>query len=318
MTLRFGIIGAGNIAAKFCSASRLAKDVEVVAAASRSIARAQRFAAENNVPAAYGDYCEMLEKVDMDAVYVATTGNFHFENIMLCLEHHKHVLCEKAMVMTTAEAEAVFAKARENNCFVMEAMWSCFVPSVQKARQWIAQGLIGPVQIATYTGGINAPAEHRIYDKSLGGGALYDLMVYPIEIVSYIVNHPLKNLQSHLRFGETGVDEMNSLILHFETCDAMLACSTHARIPSPAAFYGPKGYILLHKAHMASYCERYDGQFQLAERFNYPIENGFEFEIAHVRDCILQGRLESEIMPWSSTLQCVNIFERCFENAHCE
>lgn len=314
--LRFGIMGAGHIAAKFCAAARLVEEVEVVAVASKDAARARQFAADNGVEASYGDYALMLEQGGVDVVYIATTGNFHYENIMLSLKHQKHVLCEKAMVETAREAQAIFAEAKERQCFVMEAMWSRFLPAVRKAKEWVAQGRIGPVQIATYTGGINPTPDHRIFNKPLGGGAMYDLLVYPVEIVTYIVNQRLVDMQSHLRFGEkTGVDEMCSLLLQFETCDATLQCATHARIPSPSGFYGPKGYIRMEKTHMTTSCDLYDGEFQLVEHFNHPFDNGFEFQIAEVRDCVAKGLLESPIMPWADTLQCAEIFDRCLAQA---
>lgn len=309
MKLNIGIMGAGGIAVKFAQAAAMVSDVEVRAVASKSLERAQRFAEANHIPHAFGDYQAMLSSGLIDAVYVATTGNFHYENILLALNSGMHVLCEKNMVATLKEAEHVFALAKEKRLFVMEAMWSCFVPAVQKAHQWIAEGRIGPVQLATYTGGINALPDHRIYNKALGGGSLYDLGVYPIEIVGYILGRRPLLLSSHVRTGPTDVDETVSLILDYEGCDGMLACTCHARIPSPSGFYGPKGFIRLEKTHMADHVCLYDGQFNLVERFDAPFENGFQFEIAHVRDCIAEGLIESPVMPWQTTLDSIRIYE---------
>ena len=152
MKLNIGIMGAGGIAVKFAQAAAMVSDVEVRAVASKSLERAQRFAEANHIPHAFGDYQAMLSSGLIDAVYVATTGNFHYENILLALSSGMHVLCEKNMVATLKEAEHVFALAREKRLFVMEAMWSCFVPAVQKAHQWIAEGRIGPVQLALRSG----------------------------------------------------------------------------------------------------------------------------------------------------------------------
>ncbi len=307
---RFGIMGAGGIAAKFCDAVRRLEDGQVAAVASKSAERAKRFAGENGIKRYYGDYAEMLEREKPDAVYVATTNNFHFDNVMLCLRHGVPVLCEKSMFMTMAEAEAAFGCAREKGIFLMEAMWSRFLPCVRKAREWVADGRIGTVQIASYIGGINAPADHRIFKPELGGGAMYDLTVYPIEILTYLVNQPLIDVQAEILKGDSGVDEANNLLLRFETCRATVQTTTHARIPSPCGLYGTKGYIRLEQTHRASAVHLYDGQFQLLERFESQVENGFEYEAAEVIRCVRQGLTESPVMPHRDTLECIRIFEK--------
>lgn len=309
MKLKIGIMGAGGIAVKFAQAAIMVPDVQVCAIASKSLERAQCFAETNHIPHAFGNYQEMLSSGLINAVYISTTGNFHYENILLALHNGMHVLCEKNMVATLREAEKIFALAKEKHLFVMEAMWSCFVPAVQKAHQWIAEGRIGPVQLATYTGGINALPDHRIYNKELGGGALYDLGVYPIEIVGYILGKRPTLLSSNVHMGFTDVDETVSMLLDYEGCDGLLACTCHARIPSPSGFYGPKGFIRLEKTHMADHVCLYDGQFALVERFDAPFKNGFQFEIDHMRNCIEAGLMESPVMPWRTTLDSIRIYE---------
>lgn len=310
MSLRIGIIGAGGIAVKFSQAVTMTDGVELKAVASKSLERAERFAAMNNVSQAFGSYEEMLDSGLVDLVYVATTGNFHYENILLALSYGKHVICEKNMVATVEEAERVFEEAKKRNRFVMEAMWSCFVPCVRKAREWIAEGLIGEPQLATYTGGINALPDHRIYVKELGGGALYDLGVYPLEIVGFVLGRRPLDAIGRVKYGPTGVDETVSMIVDYEGVDAQLACTCHARIPSPSGFYGPKGYIRLEKTHMADKVCLYDGQFNLVKEYNMPFENGFQFEIAHARDCIAAGLLESPDMTWQMTLDSNRIYRK--------
>ena len=223
------------------------------------------------------------------------------------------MLCEKSMFMTLAEAEKAFGFARERKVFLMEAMWSRFLPCVQKAREWVAEGRIGTVQIANYTGGINAPESHRIFKPELGGGAMYDLTVYPIEILTYLVNQPLVDVRAEIGWGCSGVDEDNSLLLKFETCRGTVQTTTHARIPSPCGLYGPKGYIRLEQTHRASAVELYDGEFRLVERFESEVENGFEYEAAEVMRCVKMGELESAVMPHRDTLECIGVFEKALK-----
>ena len=134
--LRFGIMGAGGIAGHFVRAMAHIKTAEVVAVASKSIERAENFAKQNGL-ASFCTYDELLARDDIDAVYVATTHNFHYENIKACLEKGKHVLCEKAMVLNEDDARELFALAESKGLFLMEAMWTRFLPSMQKAKKWI-------------------------------------------------------------------------------------------------------------------------------------------------------------------------------------
>lgn len=308
---RFGIVGAGHIAGRFCKAAERVEDLEVVAVSSKSLDRARNFAEENGIKAFYGSYEEMLTEEKLDCVYVATTNNFHFENVMQVLDHKVGVLCEKSFMMTEREAKAAFDRARENNTFVMEAMWSRFLPVIQKAHDWIVSGRIGTIKVASYIYGINVPPTHRIYNPDLGGGALWDLCVYPFEITTYLMNQKLKGFKHTIRYESTGVDETDSLILNFEEGDAVIQSTFHSRIPAPSGFYGTEGYIQIYMTHMASKVELYDRQYALIDCFEYPIDNGFEFEIAHVRDCIRKGLIESPVMPWSATLECARMFDTC-------
>ena len=126
--IQFGIMGAGNISRKFADAVRQVEGAQVAAVASKSLERAQAFAQEQHIPAGYGSYQEMLQRPDIDAVYIATTNNFHYENILQCLEHGKHVLCEKSMVLHTRQAEEVFALAGRRGCSSWGACGCAFCP----------------------------------------------------------------------------------------------------------------------------------------------------------------------------------------------
>lgn len=310
MKQRIGIMGAGDIAVRFVQAAAMVDGVEVTAVSSKSLARAQAFAQANGVPAAFGSYEAMLSSGLVDWVYIATTGNFHYENILLALSHGKHVLCEKNMVAEPEEAEHVFSLAKEKGLFVMEGMWSCFVPCVQKAREWIAQGRIGKPALATYTGGIHAPADHRIFSKELGGGAMYDLGVYPLEIVSYVLGRRPLDAICRVDWGDSGVDETVSLIVNYEGVQGCLACTCHSRIPSPSGFYGPGGFIRMEKTHMTDSVKLFDEQFNLVDEYTYAFENGFQFEIAHVRDCIEAGMTESPEATWQMTLDSTQVYRK--------
>ena len=170
---RFGIMGAGNIANRFCDAvKRIGDDIQVTAVASKSEERARSFAERNLISHYYVGYENMLSSESLDAVYIATTNNFHYSDCLLAISHGIPVLCEKPLMMSAKEASEVFSAAKEKNVFVMEGMWSRFIPCIQKAHEWISSGRIGTVKIATNLGGINAPSYHTNYVPALGGGAL--------------------------------------------------------------------------------------------------------------------------------------------------
>ena len=196
--IQFGIMGAGNIARKFADAVRQVEGAQVAAVDSKSLERAQAFAQEQHIPAGYGGYQGMLQRPDIDAVYIATTNNFHYENILQCLEHGKHVLCEKSMVLHTRQAEEVFALAREKGLFLMECMWVRFLPKIQKVKEWVETGRIGKLKCAQGNLGFYAGKDltTRAYNPALGGGSMYDLGVYLIEVLGYFATEPLTQVES--------------------------------------------------------------------------------------------------------------------------
>lgn len=177
---RFAIMGAGNIAKKFYDAASSLENCCVAAVASKSMERAKAFADKYGIEKAYDSYEQMLIEEKPDCVYIATTCDSHYELSMLCLKYDTPVLCEKAMFLNSAEAREVFALAQEKKVFVMEAMWSRFLPAVNKAKEWLQAGRIGNPAYANIKIGFHAPEDpnNRYLSPKLGGGAAYDLTVY--------------------------------------------------------------------------------------------------------------------------------------------
>lgn len=311
--IRFGIIGAGNIANRFCNAVKLADGAEVCAAASKSMERAQAFAEKNGIADFYDSYEEMLKKADIDAVYIATTHNFHMENIRLCLEYGKHILCEKSMVLTADDAREVFRLAKEKNLFCMEAMWSNFLPQTQKAKEWITSGAIGEIQAVSAVIGFNGGGnpESRLYNPDLAGGAMYDIGVYPAEIVSYLVGEPIEDCIGTWRpHPVTGVDERTSFIIRYSTCDAAIQCLLTSNAREYMIFNGTKGSIELPWGSSGYTAKRYDDRRQLVETYEKRFENGFVYEIEEMIRCISEGKINSDIMPPEATIQCAALYDK--------
>lgn len=311
-TYRFGIIGAGNIANHFCNAVKLVEGAEVAAVSSTSLDRAEDFARRNGIGQAYGSYEEMLQSSDIDIVYIATTHNFHMKNIRLCLEYGKHVLCEKAMVLTADDAREAFRLAKEKGLFLMEAMWTRFLPQYVKAKQWITEGRIGEPRSGDVVIGFHVAQdpESRILNPKLAGGAMYDIGVYAIEPISYLIGESVVDAVGFWRPNPiTGVDDHVSMILRYPSCDATLQCMVCATPKEYVMLTGSKGYIEIPFVTGGHTVRLYDGERKLVEEFHEEWQNGFVFEIEEVIRCLDAGLTESPVMPARDTIECARIYD---------
>jgi len=310
--LRFGIMGAGGIAHHFARAVQLTDCAELVAAASKDPRRAKSFAAEFGIRGC--SYQHLLEMEEVEAVYIATTHNFHYENIKACLSAGKHVLCEKAMVMHEREARELFALAKEKGLFLMEAMWSRFLPNLVKARSWIEEGKIGKLQSITGAIGFRCSGdpEHRILNKELGGGAMYDIGVYATEITSFLVGEPILECKGFVRTDpRTGVDTAASYLLRFPCVDAALQAVITANVKEYIIANGDKGFIEIPTANVNDECFLYDGERKLVEHFKepFPEGNGFVYQIRAVAECIRAGACTCPTVPPDVTIECARVFD---------
>ena len=306
----FAIMGAGGIAERFCKAIKFTDCARVIAVGSKSEERAKNFAKRNSVAEYYGDYETMLTECKLDGVYVATTNNFHFENIMLCLKHNIPVLCEKPMVMTEKEAKEVFETADKKGVLVMEAMWSHLLPCNKLAKELISKGEIGDVVSAEYAFGFDAGEGHRVFDPKIGGGALYDVGVYAIEGLMDLINKPVDDVMPSIVFNKNGIDLTDHVVLRFGNCIADAHSSILSDLINDAVVYGTKGRIYLKNAFA---CKEFimtkkDGT---EEKYNIDFKDGFEYEIEEFVRCVKEGLTESPYVTHNETLCCARIFDIC-------
>lgn len=311
--IRFGIMGAGKIARKFADAVTQVEGAQVTAVASKSLERAKAFAQEEGVEHYYGSYEEMLTQGEVDAVYIATTMNFHYENILQCLEHGKHVMCEKCMVLTAQQAREVCALAKEKGLFLMECMWVLFLPKMQKVKEWIEGGKIGKLKMAQGTLGFHAPfdPQSRLYSPELGGGAMYDVGVYLIEVLGHFAKENLSQVQAQVYRGPTGVDEAVSFHLRYGDYLVNGQCSVSTVLPENAYFYGEEGYIELDWLHFGHRVRLYGNDRAVKEEYVQEDVNGFIYQVKEAVRCIEAGLLESDTVPHKMTIQCCEIFDQC-------
>ena len=330
---RFAVMGAGNIANKFCDAIRRLKDCRVTAIASKSIERARTFAAKNNIANFYDSYEKMLTEEKPDCVYIAVTTDAHYELSRLCLMHGVAVLCEKAMFLNSRQAEEIFELSRQKQVFAMEAMWSRFLPAINKVKEWVETKKIGLPVYGNIGIGFHADEDpkNRYFNPELGGGASYDLLVYCYEIITYIINWQVDVVQAKAVFSETGVDITNQVTLHFskplfetvngdatQQChEALVSCESTlmAAMEEKMVLYGSKGKIVLPRPHFASEAFLYDETGNCIEHYKDTVtENGFVYEAQEAVNCIRENLIESKTVPHSLTIDCAKLFDILLQN----
>lgn len=305
--IRWGIIGPGSISATFAKDLAAVEDAELVAVASRSSQeRAKQFAEEFNVKRAYGTYEELVQDPEVDIVYIGTLHPQHYDSVKICLEAGKAVLCEKPFTINARQAEELINLAREKNIFLMEAMWTRYTPTMVKVREWIAEGLIGDVQLLQASFGFdtgNKP-DGRLLNRELGGGALLDVGIYPVSLASMIFGQQPSKISSSVYIGETGVDERNSILFEYENGNkAVLNSAVRLNLVNDAYIYGTKGYIHVPNFWFApSATLHVHGE---EEPVNFVCDRktrGYDYEAREAMACLRAGKKESSIMPLDETL----------------
>lgn len=307
----FGIIGAGNIAHKFIEAVRMTKNADVTAVASKSLERARDWAKKEGLSRYYDSYETLLADPDIDIIYIATLSNAHYDNIKACLEAGKHVICEKPMTQTASQAQEMITLAREKQLFLMEGMWSRFLPKSLRVRRWIQEGRIGELHLMQANIGWKADKTYnkRLFYPELGGGSLYDIGIYPMELLPYYADQKITQIQFLKKDYSTGVDDIVSLNLQLERCIANIQCSFTTKMPEDAYLYGSDGYIHIPKIHFGNRARLYDLEDRLVEDFHEGLDNGFYYEVCEVISCIEKGQTESSICPLNMTYDNAKLFD---------
>jgi len=304
MSVRFGVMGAGRIAHRFCQAVNGIGGI-LQAVASRDRERAKEFQTLYGIATMYGSYGEMLADPDVDCVYVATPHGLHWEHMLSCLHAGKHVLCEKSFTLNRAQAEEVFALAKSKRLFVMEAMWSRFLPVVQDVRTAVQNGEIGDVTALEATFGFPSPADEtdRLFDPRLGGGALLDVTLYPITLANLILGIP-DRIAAKAHFGKTGVDATDKIFYEYGSLKAVLNGSIETYLGFDAKITGTKGSIQMPHFWATDKATVFDADGKISREIFHPFRvNGMEYEVLEVGERIESGDLESPVMPWSETLE---------------
>ena len=311
-TIRWGILGTGNIAHQFARGLAVLPDAELVAVGSRSQDTADAFGEEFGVPRRHSTYEALATDPEVDAVYVSTPHTFHKDNSLLCLEAGKAVLCEKPFTINTREAEQVIGFARAQGRFLMEAMWTRFLPAMVRVRALLAEQAIGEPRMLQADFGFRATIDpqSRLFNPRLGGGALLDVGVYPVSLASMVFGTPERSTGlAHL--GETGVDEQGAMVLMYRGGQlATLSTAIRTNTPHEALILGTRGSLRIHSQWWKPAKLTLARQDQADEVIDVPFEgNGYNYEAAEVMRCMREGRLESDVMPLDETLSIMRVMD---------
>jgi len=310
--IRWGILGPGGIAHQFARGLSVIPDAELIAVGSRSIERADKFADEFDVPHRHGSYSDLASDPDVDAVYVSTPHPFHKEYSILCLEAGKPVLCEKPMAINANEAREMIECARKSKIFLMEAMWTRFLPVMVKVRELLAEGAIGEARIMTADFGFRSGwnTEGRLLDPNLAGGGLLDVGVYTIAMAYMIFGGAPSRIASVAHIGETGVDEQAGMLLGYDAGQiAMLSCAIRTNTPQEARIMGTDGSI-----HIPGFWHARSATLHVSgkepQQIELPFEgNGYNYEAVEVMNCLRAGKLESDIVPLDESLSVIETMD---------
>ncbi|MCI0709955.1 MAG: Gfo/Idh/MocA family oxidoreductase [Chloroflexi bacterium] len=308
--IRWGILSTGNIAHSFTQDLKIVERAEVVAVGSRTQASADAFAERYQIPHAHAGYQGLADDPDVDVIYIGTPHTFHYENTLMCLEAGKHVLCEKPFAMNARQTREMINLARRKNLFLMEAWWTRFLPATIKLLELLPQ--IGPVRsVMTDFGFYLVPdPTHRIFAKSLGGGSLLDVGIYPVAFAMLILGKPDQILTS-AHMGETGVDVNASYIFHYNNGSmAVLHSSLVGDTAQDAHVTGEKGRLTLPTPFwMAGSVELARGTDEVTVYQMPTTGKGYSHEAAEVMRCIREGRIESKLHPLSVTLDVMEVMD---------
>ena len=239
--IRWGILGTGVIARKFATGLKSAPGAELAAVGSRSQATADEFGDTFGARRRYASYEALANDPEIDVIYVSTPHPMHKDNTLLGLNAGKAVLCEKPFCLNAAEAETMINLARSKGLFLMEAMWTRYLPAVIKTRQLIADGVLGEIRMimADFGFRFEFDPQHRLLNPELGGGALLDAGVYPISFTSMIFGPPVR-VMSMAHLGQTGVDEQAAILLEHEQGRlALIATAVRTDTPSHVIVMAP-------------------------------------------------------------------------------
>jgi len=310
--INWGILGPGKIAHKFVKGLQTIADAKVYSVGSRSSDHASQFAREYGLEKAFGSYLELAKDPGTDIIYVATPHPFHYENTLMCLENDKAVLCEKPFTINSRQLRHLVEAARSNKVFLMEALWSRFLPSINKVLEIRDTGMLGTVRFIQADFGFKGEYNplNRLFNPALGGGALLDIGIYPVFLALVLLGKP-NGIKAVSRFSTTGVDESTSMIFTYKDwAIANLSCTFMVDTPIQADIIFEKGRIRMHPKWFTPTSLTLVKEDKTEEIIQFEEKgNGYQYEAIECMRCLRAGLKESPMMSLDFSLDLMEVLD---------
>lgn len=322
--IRWGILGCGRIARKFAADLRLVDDAALIAIASRNKETLELFAKDFPCKHLHNSYDALVANNEVDIIYVATPHSHHYEHTMLCLNHNKAVLCEKPFSINSRQANEMIKTAKERNVFLMEGLWSKFLPHYKKLQELLQRKTLGDIKSVLVNFGfkVSGNSPQRLFDPLLGGGTLLDIGIYNVFITLSILGKP-DIIEATMTPASTGVDEQIAVLFKYNNgAMAQLFSSFVTNLPTQAEINGTEGCITLTTRFYEP-----SATIQLSKKVPYereiiPVDKvagfGFQYEARHVNECLKKRLLESPVMTHADTLLLMEILDTIRKKARIE
>lgn len=313
--IKWGILGCGRIAGKFASDLKLVEDTELIAVASRNQEKADEFCSLYPAKYSHNSYEALASNPEVDVIYIATPHAMHHENTLLCLQHRKAVLCEKALAINARQVLEMTELAQKNKIFLMEALWTKFMPHYQLLMDMVKNGKLGEIKsVLANFGFIPAqPVPDRIFNPELGGGTLLDIGIYNVFIALSVLGKP-DAIDAWMTPSSTGVDEQCAITFRYNNGKmAQLFSTFSSNLATEAEINGNQGRIRLTSRFYepSTQIEYYPARVD--SKTIIPVEKtagwGYHYEIRHVHDCLRQGLTESPVMTHADSIMLMETLD---------
>jgi predicted dehydrogenase len=311
-TIRWGIVGPGKIAHKFAEGLAALPDAKLFAVASRSEERARDFARQYKAPFFYQGYENITRNPEVDIVYIATPHTYHYENALMCVENGKPVLCEKPFTITRGQLQRIVDTSRSKKVFLMEAIWTRFLPTIQKVIEIRDSGKLGTIRAIYADFGFKAPVDYngRLYNLDLGGGALLDIGIYPVFLSLLLLGKPAE-VKSNAVLSETGADESCSMIFKYGNgAIANLACTFTTDTPIEANIIFEEGRIRINRRWFAPSSIVITESNEKTQELTFEYKgNGYHFEAEEAMKCLEKGMIECPDLTLDFSLELMGLLD---------
>ena len=322
--IRWGILGCGRIARKFTADLRLVADAELVAIASRNRETLELFAKDFPCKYFHNSYEALAANKEVDVIYIATPHSHHHEHTMLCLNHDKAVLCEKAFAINSRQAIEMIRTAKEQKVFLMEALWTKFLPHYKKLQELLEQKTLGDIKSVLVNFGFKTSdkSPQRLFDPLLGGGTLLDIGIYNVFMTMSVLGKP-DSIEATMTPSLTGVDEQIAILFKYNSgAMAQLFSSFVTNLPIQAEINGTQGNITLTTRFYEPSATIQLYRQLPGEKEIIAVEKeagfGYQYEARHVNECLKNGLVESPVMTHADSLLLMEILDSIRKKARIE